>query len=437
MTLIELLLVVFILVALAAAIIPAIRPAFASRKTREAARQINGYFVGAKARAAAVGRPVGIWIERVVPGSGASMNLFIAEQPAPYAGDLDPARAAVVDIQPRPQLPAPNGRRMTIWFVNSTSMYSDDENLRLVNPGDQIIFGYGGLRYDIVRVGAVNQVISFVELYLAPNVPIPPITPQIPYIDVNQPPSILVSFNGINYNVPRGIEFFGAPFQIFRQPRKTNSRPLALPNGVVLDLTNSGFHLISPRIPNFSSLWNFSPQNSRGPDNRWGVAGQDDDGNGVTDDPSESGWAGSDDIKDDDPVVIMFNPNGTIERVYWRHPYVDPIAAMQNNNPQVLPVFKGEHVTGSLYFLIGKADKMVNAGALPWSSIDNRQYTFNENLLDSANLWVSVRVNTGNVITAENIWERNGVNGPAYQFFLDQFNACRQFARSGIGMGGR
>lgn len=35
-----------------------------------------------------------------------------------------------------------------------------------------------------------------------------------------------------------------------------------------------------------------------GPDGRWGVAGQDDDGSGVTDDYSERGWPGSDDVSD-------------------------------------------------------------------------------------------------------------------------------------------
>ena len=58
MTLVELMMVISIMTILMAVAIPLIRPAFQDRQLREASRQINAFFAGAKARAAETGRPL-------------------------------------------------------------------------------------------------------------------------------------------------------------------------------------------------------------------------------------------------------------------------------------------------------------------------------------------------------------------------------------------
>jgi type II secretory pathway pseudopilin PulG len=93
MTLVELLIVCFILVLFIAMAAPLLRPATADRKVREAARMINAYVAEAKAYAAQRGRPVGIAFDRAQALDEGARNanvitrLYLAESPPLYAGD--------------------------------------------------------------------------------------------------------------------------------------------------------------------------------------------------------------------------------------------------------------------------------------------------------------------------------------------------------------
>ena len=91
MTLIELLMVVFILLLVTAIAIPVMRPAMEGRRIREAARAMNVYLGSARGRAAEIGRPCGVLIERYDGNPQLAMTLHQAEVPPPYAGDLDNA----------------------------------------------------------------------------------------------------------------------------------------------------------------------------------------------------------------------------------------------------------------------------------------------------------------------------------------------------------
>jgi type II secretory pathway pseudopilin PulG len=106
MTLVELLIVCFILVLAIAMAAPLLRPATADRKTREAARQINAFLAEAKAYAAQRGRPVGVAFDRSQAAREGARDpnivtrLYLAESPPTYAGDvLD----ATVQLQPLPR----------------------------------------------------------------------------------------------------------------------------------------------------------------------------------------------------------------------------------------------------------------------------------------------------------------------------------------------
>lgn len=87
------------------------------------------------------------------------------------------------------------------------------------------------------------------------------------------------------------------------------------------------------------------------------------------------------------PITVMFGPSGQVSLYY-------------DGTTPVTP-------TGSLYLLVGKYDKLGT-----------------ENLADTENRWISVRMRSGQVVTAE-----NGAGGTIV--------AARQFALEGKGMGGQ
>src|SRR5262245_48663681 len=97
LTLVELLIVVSIMVLLLSAAVPLLREPLKSRRTREASREINAMITRVKARAAEIGRPVGLSIRRSGNDDRAffSYQLGIVESPPPYGGDLNSSKAAI------------------------------------------------------------------------------------------------------------------------------------------------------------------------------------------------------------------------------------------------------------------------------------------------------------------------------------------------------
>ncbi len=95
MTLIELLVVLTIIMLLAAATIPRLKPEVERSRVREAARAIQLYLSSARNQAMATGRPCGVMIERLAAENGCSMHLVQVETPPLYSGDTDNATATV------------------------------------------------------------------------------------------------------------------------------------------------------------------------------------------------------------------------------------------------------------------------------------------------------------------------------------------------------
>jgi len=90
LTLVELLAVIAVMAVLLSVAVPVIRPALKDRKLRESARLINAYVAGVQARAAELGRPVGIVLTRGTTNARDAYQcteIFTAEVPRPYAGD--------------------------------------------------------------------------------------------------------------------------------------------------------------------------------------------------------------------------------------------------------------------------------------------------------------------------------------------------------------
>jgi prepilin-type N-terminal cleavage/methylation domain-containing protein len=199
-TLIELLLVVAILSMLLAIALTMLRPVMKEMKVREAARMVNAYIAGVQARAIQLDRPVGIYMEARRYGGGqlAAFELFAAESPPPYAGDIETA-AMTLEADQNPG----DG-------VHRAQVNPGSESIQILcQPGDTIRFNYKGPWYEIRSLTAA-EVVFDTSTYPAPPAPQGPV--QVPY-------------------------------QIMRKPRKTTVAPLDLPAPMVIDVGNSGVGL--------------------------------------------------------------------------------------------------------------------------------------------------------------------------------------------------
>jgi len=205
LTLMELLVVVAVMVILLGAALPLLKIGLAGRRTREVSRELGTYVELAKSATAETGRESGLILQvDALPENGLPYvsQLFLAETPRPYAGDIVSARATIMSAN-------------TARFNDVASLplltYVDSQSLPfLVRPGDRIKFDYRGILYNITAVNA-DYTIVFSGL------PSPPVGVSLPY-------------------------------QIFRRPEKSSSAPMQLSTGAVIDLSMSGFGLAEENI---------------------------------------------------------------------------------------------------------------------------------------------------------------------------------------------
>ena len=183
-TLLELLVVIIIIVSITAATIPAVLPALANRRVREASRVVNVFIAGARNRAMQTGRPVGVMIERFNGLPEAAMTLSYCEMPLPYAGDTAAAKIHVTNGQ-----------------VDSFKT-SDSGWQGIIRNGDLLKLNYQGHLYRIIGpdTNPPDGIIDGLPWTLT-QVTAPPGTP-----------------------LPGGSGGIDVPFQIFRAPVKLASR---------------------------------------------------------------------------------------------------------------------------------------------------------------------------------------------------------------------
>jgi len=214
LTLVELLVVITILVILVAVVLPLAQPALKGREIREAARQVNAVFAGARARAAATGRPVGVVL---VPQSGVNnrcYQLAYAKTPPPFTGSDTGVTAKVDDMSVlrfSDDLPASDPEPQT----------GDTARLmrKLVGNFCRIRFNFRGLTYDVQWTDGTYKLVD----------------DQLDLIDpLNLPPDVVG---------PKGAaaSFRGTLFQVIRPPRRSAAAPVDLPAGAYIDLDASGF----------------------------------------------------------------------------------------------------------------------------------------------------------------------------------------------------
>ncbi len=202
LTLIELLVVIVLLLILTAVAIPVLAPNVEQRRIREAARLVNTFLSGARTRAMAIGRPVGVQFERLASNPNASMVLTYVEVPESYSGETLDATCTM--------------------FFNSTDgklyarMSAATFSASLLRVGDLLKVDYQGYLY-------VIRTISGTDLEL-----VAPLNAVLPWARVD--PGNAAALNAL----PK------FPYQVIRQPIKAGDAPLQLPEGAVVDMRLSG-----------------------------------------------------------------------------------------------------------------------------------------------------------------------------------------------------
>ena len=335
-TLVELLVVVAMITVLLAIAIPAMKAVSSNRHVGEASRVLSATIQQVQALAADTGLPHGIWIERATvealnpampdlddTRANYAIQIYFAETPPPYAGDILGAKATIYDPGINPPLPntgyasIPDSQAALIQFY--------------VRAGDRIRFNYSGAYYTISNVTKNGSNFELTFVSAGPTLPI----------------------------VGAALEF-----QIIRQPLRSSLDPVQLPKRSAIDLDSSGFGPFGTEFQPY-----VLPSNV-----------------GTIHDPTLNQTAGSlhlDPVTDltqvrnddDSPIVIMFNPSGSVERVYRGVPSGGTFNLV------------GQSIIDNIYLLIGQDDEQKHGN----------------NLYNEDNVWITIGHLTGAVSSSPNM----------------------------------
>ena len=437
-TLIELLVVVTIMMIIAAATVPRLRPAMDNQRMREASRSLHLYLSSARNLAMSEGRPCGIKIERLVTRDAAgnvvpieyrcATTISQVQTPPPYGGDLS---WSSLKLQ---------------YFWEYTDGYGVVHVYYVARPFRGDISNLGGLRFhDMIQLGGqglLYQVMNPTDPNDLPTSPAPPWMPTTPkdpkdanLVDFADGPQtvetdsagvvgthlvstqLLLRVDVLNGrmpppwprqtaavptqpNNPINNSEWSSPvsFAANRQPMKTNAAPLQLPTPAVIDLSLSGVDFPRPPDPGSVSdiLAAVRPY-------CWGY--------GLN------------------SVVIMFSPSGALDRVYF-----DQWVPMGPTTQ-----WTSVRVTQPVLLQIGKRENIATlSNPANWSCATEA----NANLDDTTALMVSVNARTGLISTTDmapsNVMPASESDPQMRE--LRQFQKlydCRNFGRQSDSTGGR
>jgi len=290
LTLVELLVTITIMGLVIAVSIPMIKPMLESNKVKNGADVVSGFLAQARNRAMEEGRPVGVTFERVLnygdgetyfPYNGASILMRQVAEPKPLSGFFKDVRVAV-------NWAAPFACNLTFHTWDGTSWVPANAEgnywRKLVKSGDQIQFNAQGPKYTITGSPDPDSPRDFI-LDMTPRV-------DNPNRNFARPP----------YRSDQPVLF-----QVFRKPQPdkvapTMAVPVALPEGIVVDLDSSGMgrnfynaqmpiQLLKPNEPSINYVRDdFCAINS----------------------------------SDRSTVTIMFSPTGEVDRVYFNQKPSNP-----------------------------------------------------------------------------------------------------------------
>ena len=350
-TLVELMVVVGMILVLLAIALPTLKFALSGRQKGEASRRVNTFLYTVQAKAAQTQLPVGVLIERHsgsmetpdVEAANQSFRLYTASVPPPYSGDLVGAKASVLDSRI-------TGHAQAVSFSGITSAQlpnlgkSDGNRIRFdyrgsyfelrlpLDPGPD---GFWGTPGNDDGDGSTNEYDESgwpgsddVTLW-PPAVGADPIVMGLEHVEGSNAPF-----------PPDSVSF---PYQIIRKPIKSSEGSIELPKGTVVDLNASGFKAGGLQFAASSPIVS--------------------------------------------PVIIMFQPSGAIDRLYF------------DDNA-------GVNASGTVFLMIGSDDELEL-----------------NNLNNEDNFWISIGHSTGAITSERNIANSNVVQ-------------ARRLARESQTMGG-
>ena len=369
LTLTELLIVMLIMSLLIAAGLPLMKNNMQQRKLREGSRMLNALFASAKSNASALGRPVGVWLDRQPGSPFESSRMSIAETPPLFMGAFDNSLASV--------------GASTLTFVdpvNGGTFQSDEMRIAFADPIDlQLLGGYLTRSGHLGNTGTDEDFKRDAQFWVRFNFRGPWYS-AIAKWDSNRNliPFIRDYSNGCSIN-ESGVSGcpvggVGQRFQLRLPPQRAIGDPLQLPAGTSVDLKFSGFDNFGTELSHGVKL--------------------------VADEPPN------------EPAIIMFNPNGSIQHVYG-----------VVNQP-----------LSFVHLLLGDTEKVVAFEDEMRLSED--EFYATTNIKSVENYWVSVGNLTGNVLTSENASPLE-TNAGQDVFNPQGIKYSRQFASAASSMGGR
>ena len=197
MTLVELLVVIAILGLLSVVVLPSLSDGINSRRYREAARNVSAFIARSQSRAIGAATPRGVLIQPLAADPAAAIDVFFANTPDVYSGELGTSTATiqgVTNVTPGP---------LTMTFDPMTTSKIAAQPDFLV-AGDAIQFGGRGPRFKLLPP---NQLTMWME--------------------DNQSPR--------NTAWPRATGA-GLPFKIYRQPTRAPGGVFQVQGGASIDL---------------------------------------------------------------------------------------------------------------------------------------------------------------------------------------------------------
>ena len=418
MTLLELLVVVTILLIIAGATIPRLRPMMESQRTREASRAVHLYLSAARQLAMSEGRPCGVRFERLMSPSATggaptsiesrcSVTLSQVQVPVPYGGS---SANSCVKLQ------------VNSGNLKAKVMVGDCSSLAGVRINDWVQLNGQGPRYQILRAPTTSSDPTLIDFSALQKDPAD--TAYYPIdtgaasdtSDLGLQPDPSSTSAGQQYPWPTWTApAFSPPvaFTILRQPAKTVAAPLQLPSPAAVDLTWSGPEFPPPpgpppggmmTVPQYLAS-NLLPKS-------WGYG--------------------------PDPVTIMFSPNGGLAGLYldvW--------------NPGLTPpkfVVQSQAITGTAFIMIGKRDSIVpvvppGPDTLPSSSTDDT--IGDPNIDDTDSLLIAINPGTGLITTTDlapsTVVDNSSTDDQPTQEYkaFQKLYDMRSYGRQSDSMGGR
>lgn len=386
LTLIELLIVLFILVLLVGVTIPVLSPPGDERRLREASRGVNTFLAGAQARAVQSGRPAGVLLKRLGEATGdaednaACVELYAVREPPPYAGLEESSRVLVSRV-------GAAGGPVVVEYIAALPQSGRTPGLPagwradlvppgVLQPGDVIEFGGAGYTLEAAQGPAAGNC-PVVDGFFDPTsvgvgavvrMRARPVDPSV------RPPPPAIDADGDRLSEPQPPatpavtgRFRSDPlrYRVRRLPAVTSAPPYQLPEGTAIDLRASGTDALALHRD---------------------------------EDPLQ------DKINNALPVVLMFAPDGSVSRLYAG---ADVPASDGVNNGDVTVASAPE---GGVYLLVGarenipapidpsEADLAPSAGTR--AELEAAKARFN--WLNGDARWVVVNAATGSVTTSPN-----------------------------------